>query len=150
MEVYENYVRSIEVTTSDWLVFYEEIKNHIVSTIEKNVGKGKIEKINLGIDFHDHPLLEITVLLTWGNDGCKPNEEVKKKVYGLLTELHIHYKNGWRDYRAKDYCNYPHSTSEIKGVLSMCPDEIEYAILKEKGYIQIENKTELKTSFLRR
>lgn len=145
MEEYEHYVRSIEETTSNWLAYYDAIKSYIVSAIEKKVGKDKIEKVNMGMDFHGHPLLELTVILTWYSDECKPNEEGKKLVSELLTELHVHYKKGWRD-----YYNYPHSTSEIKGILSVCPEEIEFAVLKEKGYIQTKNETEPKRSFLRR
>lgn len=150
MKEYENFVHSMEASTVNWLDCYEKIKNYIISTIEKKVGKDKIEEVKMGIDFHGHPLLEITVMLTWGKDECNPNEEVKKQVSELLTELHVHYKKGWKDYRARDYYNYPHSTSEIKGVLSTCPEEIEFSILKEKGYIQTTNDTEPRRSFLRR
>lgn len=150
MEEYDNYLRSMEVLTSDWLASYDRIRNYIVSTIEKKVGKDRFEEVKMGIDFHVHPLLEITIMVSWGDDGCRPNEEVKKQVSEILTDLHIHYKKDWRDYRARDYYNYPHSTSEIKGVLSTCPEEIEFAVLKEKGYIQIEEETEPRRSFLRR
>jgi len=150
MDRYDNYVHSMEKLTSDWLNRYEEIKKHIISTIEEKVGKDKFENIKMGIDFHGHTLLEITIILTWGNDGCKPVQEVKKEISELLTELHVHYKKGWRDYSARDYINYPHSTSEIQGVLCMYPEELDYAVLKEKGYIQTESDTSHRTSLLRR
>lgn len=150
MEGYDDYVRSMEEITSAWLVQHEVLKRHIISAIEKKAGKDKLERVNLSINFSGHPILEISIMLIWGNIGCTPDEEVKKKIVDLLTELHIHYKKRWMDFKTQDDYNCLHSTSQIMGVLSMSPEEFDYAVLKEKGYIQTGDNTSRRTSLLRR